>query len=172
LFYEFNGPLVGTVDEEGEKCHVLASVPGAPAAGAKQVTLEANLAICCATNTKTEEQRDVPLVDGSKITVGPVPLTIESVQDYDYDGYRQSFKLVSSEPADAIKSVSFLGPDGKVLVHKTIGGLFTTCGEGCYREDTEYALRQKVDRITVRVKYYSDVQLYRVPVKIVAGEGL
>lgn len=172
LFYEFNGPLDGTVYEDGEKCHVMASVPGAPAADAKEITLEATLAIRCAQATKTVEQRDIPLVEGSKITVGPVPLRIESVKDYDYDGYRQAFKLVSGETKDAIKSVSFRGPDGKALVHKTIGGLITSCGKGCYRHENEYGLRQKVDRVTVRVTYYSDIAIYSVPVKIVTREGL
>lgn len=172
LFYEFNGPLDGTVYEGGEKCHVLASVPGAPAADAKQITLEATLAIRCAQTTKTVEQRDIPLVEGSKITVGPVPLRIESVKDYDYHGYRQAFKLVSNQADDVIKSISFRGPDGKVLVHKTIGGLNTSCGKNCFRSETEYGLRQKVDRVTLRVTYYSDVEIYSVPVKIVTSEGL
>ncbi len=172
LFYEFNGPLDGTVYEGGEKCHVMATVPGVPAADAKEITLEATLAIRCAQATKTVEQRDIPLVEGSKITVGPVPLRIESVKDYDYDGYRQAFKLVSNQVDNAIKSISFRGPDGKVLVHKTIGGLNTSCGKNCFRSETEYALRQKVDRVTARVTYYSDVAIYSVPVKIVTGEGL
>lgn len=172
LFYEFNGPLDGTVYEGGEKCIVLASVPGVPAAGAKQVTLEATVAIRCAQNTKTVEQRDIALVEGSEITVGPVPLKIESVKDYDREGFRQSFKLVSGEPIDAIKSIGFRGLDGKVIVHKSVGGLITMCGDDCYRHETEYALRQKVDRVTVRVTYYSDVELYTVPVKIETSEGL
>ncbi len=165
------GPFNASVSEDGKMCQIAASVPGVPAHGAMKINFEATVAILCGADEKTEEQKDVALEAGSEITVGPVPLKVESAQPEDFGDTKFAITLNSSQPRDAIKSLEFVGADGEVIEHQSMGGgSFGFGDEMTYQ--TSFGLKKAVDKVTVRITYYSKVETYTVPVKIETGVGL
>ncbi len=165
------GPFNASVSEDGTKCQVTATAAGIPAHGALKIVFEGTVAILCGKDEKTEEQKDVALEADSKITVGPVPLTIESVQDQDFGDVKFMITINSSQPRDAIKQLEFVGDDGKVIEHESMGsGSFGFGEEMTYQ--TSFGLKAKVEKVTVRVTYYSNVETLKIPVKIETGVGL
>lgn len=165
------GPFNAALSSDGKLCQASVTVQGVPKSGATKLTFDGTLAIRCGKNEKTEEQKDVALEAQSAIKIGPTPLVVESVQDQDFGDVKFMVVLNSSQPRDAIKSIEFLDADGKVIEQQGMGsGSFGFGDEMTYQ--TNHGLKAKVDKITVRITYYADVETITVPVKIETGLGL
>ena len=169
--FGFFGPFNASISNDGQKCQVTATLPGVPKQGSTKINFDATLTILCGKDEKTEEQRDFALEPGSEITIGPVPLKVESAEDQDFGDVKFAVSFTSEKPRDAIKSLEFIGPDGEVLELQPMGsGSFGFGDQITYQ--ASYGLKEKVDKVTVRMTYYSAVETLTVPVKIETGVGL
>ncbi len=158
------GSFDSHLDRDGKRCFVSVSLPGIPAKGTQKIQFKATLVIHAGSQDKSEEQKDVPLKSGSEITVGPVPMRINSVQE-------RMITLHSDQPRDAIKWIDFFDSDGNVVEYDELGSNSTGFkGEQSY--SITYALHEKLDKVTVRITYLTDVETLTLPVNVEAGLGL
>jgi hypothetical protein len=163
-------PFDAMIASDGKVCVATVNASGTPAAGSIKIAFDGELAIRCGKDETSAEQKDVALEAGSKIDVGPTPLVVEAVQDQDFGDVKFMVTLNSSKPRDAIKAIEFLDADGTVIESESMGGgSFGFGDEMTYQ--TNHGLKTKVDKVTVRVTFYANVETILVPVKIETGVG-
>jgi hypothetical protein len=172
-----NSPLTAEIEPGGHSCYVDVKGPAVPAAGAGRISLKADLVFKCGEGEKTDEQKDVALTDGTKITVGPVPMTVKPGQGFGVNLPGQpaanqgtNITLRTERPLTAIKSVAFFGADGKEIKSQKTGFSGGGFGENI-QMDTWYRLEKKVDKVGVKVTYFEKIVNLSVPVDLSVGIG-
>ena len=84
---------------------------------------------------------------------------------------RMNVTLSANAPLDLIKSVTFLGPDGKPIRHRQTGtmsmGLF-----GHVQHSVTYGLQKKVSRLKLKVVHFERIESVKVPLAVETGVGL
>jgi hypothetical protein len=127
--------------------------------------------LLCGADEKTVEQKGLALKKGSKLTIGPVPITLGQIEDARFGEAKQMVTFESKQPLNAIKKVEFLSADGKPIKHQTMGS-----GQGGFNDDITYSvsfgLMQKLDSITLRLTYFNKVEELTLPLKMDIGPGL
>ena len=142
-----------------------------PAAGTKHVHVKARIAVECGSDVKTAEAKDVALKKGTALTVGPLKMTVGDVKDGGFQS-KMTVELSSKQPFTAVRKVTFLGPDGKVIKHRGAGsGSWSVFGKA-KTYTVSYGLAEKVDTVTVRFEYYGKVEKITVPIDVKVGLGL
>jgi SLA1 homology domain 1, SHD1 len=165
------GPLQAHIASGGHQCTLEVRAPNIPARGAAMIRLEATIVLQCGADEKTVEQKDVALKHGSKVTIGPVPMTVERVEDSNFGDAKMMLTLASSKSMDAIKEIAFLAADGSTIKHDSMGQ-----GQSGFNDnityEASYGLHQKVDAVTIQLTYFSKVEELPLPLKIDVGLGL
>ncbi len=165
------GPLQLNVAPGGHQCTLEVKAPQIPARGATTIQLDALVVLQCGADEKTVEQKGLALKQGSKITVGPVPMTVERVEDSNFGDSKMMVSLSATKSVDAIKEVAFLAADGSPIKHEQTGRGQSGFG-GNITYETSYGLAQKVDSVTIKVTFFNKVEELPVPLKMQIGVGL
>ncbi len=170
------GPFSATIQPDGHRATVEVHLPQTPARGATKVRLKGQLAFQCGAGEKTVEQKNLSIKDG-KITVGPVPMTFGQEDDGftppNFGGEAKpstSLSLHHARPLNSIKTLAFLGPDGKTLPSHRTGQMSSGFGDQ-QRFTTIYQVEGKVDRVSVKITYFDKVETLTMPLDIEVGVG-
>jgi len=159
------------ISKDGRTCAFEISGPSVPVKGAALIKLKAEVIIDCGRQEKTVRQEGVELVKGGEITVGPMPIKISAVRDGGWNGAKMTVTFTAARSFARIKSLSFIGPDGKAIKAAPSGsGHFGFMGNMTYEKS--YALHEKVDKATVEIEYFEKVEKFAVPIDVATGVGL
>jgi len=159
------------ISDDGHSCMLKISSPKTPAAGASKLIVKADIVLACGSDIKTAEQKDFALTKGSKLTVGPVPMKVQSVKDSSFGKAKMRVELISSKSFDAVKALTFIGADGKEIKYDSLGeGTSGIAGKMTYSK--AIGLHKKVDVVTVKVTYYQKIEKLTVPLNLTVGVGL
>ena len=160
----------GRISDDGHHCVLEIRSDSTPAPGAKELRLKADVVMLCGRDEKTAEQKGFALKEGSKLTVGPVPWQVKSVEEGGWGETKMTLRLTAKVGDDAIKELKFLGPDGKEVKHDVTGSAHWGFAEDVTYEKT-LGLAEKLDQVTVRVTYFDKVEKLTVPLEIGTGVG-
>jgi hypothetical protein len=165
------GPLQARVAAGGRNCALEIKAPKIPAHGATKIQLDATIVLLCGSDEKTIDQKDLALKKGSRLAIGPIPLTISQVEDARFGEAKQVITFESKQPLNAIRKVEFLSAGGTPIKHQAMGS-----GEGGFNDNITYSrsygLMQKVDSVTLRMTYFDKVEELTLPLKMEIGVGL
>ena len=170
-------PLTCQVDNEGHRVTLDVFGPRTPAAGAGKITVKADLVLKIGAVEKTAEQKELLLTAGSKLTAGPVPMTVEDNKAFNFGGLggpggpQTTLTLASRQPTSAIKALAFLDADGKPIGSQVLAQMDGAAFGNPGSFQTTYSLDKKVERVGVKVTYYEKIESLTVPVAIEAGVG-
>jgi hypothetical protein len=157
-------------DEPTDTCLLDVKTSTLPAAGAGRLELEAEVALISASGSVTNEQK-VKLEKGAKVTCGPVPMTLGSVEKSSFGGSALNVQLSSEQRMDAIKSVVFVDAKGNEIEVQPMGeGSFGFGGKKTYTKS--FGLPKKLGEVTVRITSYAKMGTVKLPVKLSIGMGL
>jgi hypothetical protein len=153
-------------------CLVQVQTDHLPAAGATRIIFRANLVLECGANERTVRQEGLPLRNSAAITVGPVPLRITGVEDVqDAGGMKMDVTFEHAKSLNVVKGIRFIGPDGQPIESTYLGRM-----EMGPPDDPPYQtvcrLARKVDKVTVEITYYDQIEKLNVPVDLAATVGL
>ena len=175
-----SSPLRAERGPDGRSCLVEVKGPGLPTPGASKIALKGTLVFSCGGGEKTDEQKDVPLKDGTKFNAGPVPMTVILGKNPGAGNFGfparpaapsgSEFTLRIEMPPTAIKSVAFLGADGKEIPIRASMSWSLNPGEATATE-TSYTLDRKVNKVTVKVRHVDHLETLSVPVNTTVGVG-
>lgn len=167
------GTTFNAISADGHTCSL--SVKGTkrtPTPGSKTLNVKATVSILCGSDEKFAEQKDLPLKVGTKITVGPVPMTIKKVSEEKWGKeIKTRITLESNKSFDPIKQIKFFDADGKRIPGSRIGrgrhGMF-----GKYIYTRTISLSGKVDEATLKMAYFGKTEKLKVAVDVSVGLGL
>lgn len=142
-----------------------------PAKGATSVRVKAIVVLKYGEGEKTAVQKDLKLKKGSKLTVGPVPWTIEKVGEPDYGNAALGITVTGSVSHATIKKLVFLDADGKEVEH-SIGARFSSGARNHMTYNVTYNFKKKVDVVTVKVIYFEKTEIVTIPIDLEVGVGL
>jgi hypothetical protein len=169
--FSFTPRLRADFAEDRHAGLIHATAPQRPVAGATKITLKADVVIKCGTGEKTAEQADIKFEKGTKITAGPVPMTIEQVEPSSFnDDYKMTVTLQAKAKLDSIKKIAFFDASGKEI-KSTKGGESSFTFAGSTQVDRGYMLAEKVDSATIKITYFEKLEDVVVPVEITTGVG-
>lgn len=158
------------VSDDGHECVFEIVSERTPAPGARSLHAEADVVLKFGRGEQTVMQRGLALKPGGRLTAGPVPMTIKSVQEDGWGDVRMIVTFTSLRSGEPIKHLAFLGPEGKAIDYQIVSqGRIGFAGLETY--ETSYGLHRKVARVTVRMTYFTSVGKLTVPVKLKAGVG-
>jgi len=165
------GPFSPRISKDGKDCIVKIKSGLIPASGASKIILKGQLGLKCGAELKTATQTGVVLKAGSTITAGPVPMKIASVKEGGWGGAKMTVTVTSTKPAVAIKTIAFLGADGKAIKHEVLSS-GSSGRPGSMTYETNFGLARKVDRVSVKIEYFSKVVAAKVPLDLRVSVGL
>jgi len=170
--FAFGAGWLGSNDisDDGKTCLVEIRSQSTPATGAKELKIRARLVLRCGGEVKTAEAKDVALNKGAKIAAGPVPMEISKVSKGRGEA-KLEITLKSSTSFDAIKSLTFIAPEGKVIKHRKTGSGRSGFGDK-YTYERFYSLYEEVKTVSIRIEYYDKIETLTVPIKLTTGVGM
>lgn len=141
----------------------------APAPGASRIRLAATVAVRVGTDLRTAEVKDVAFVKGTEVLSPAMPFRIGKCGKPQWGDAAMSVDLEADRDFDAIESMEFLAPDGRVIQSSNLGTSgMTFNGKGSYTRTM--GLKEKVTAATIRVRWYAKVE--SVPFRIDGEFGL
>ena len=143
-----------------------------PTPGSKALKVKATVLILCGSDEKFAEQKDLALKAGTKITVGPVPMTIKEVREQKWGKETNTLiTMESNKSFDPIKQIKFFDADGKRIPGRRTGsGHFGMLGKYTYTRTI--SLSAKADKATLKMAYFGKTEKLKVPVDVSVGLGL
>jgi len=141
-----------------------------PAKGAAKLSLRAEIVYRCGTGAETIAST-TQLTKGAAFPFGPVNVTIDEVKDASWGQSKMTFTLKSDKTFEAVKSVTFLDAEGKEIKHSAMGSGRMGFGKK-FTYTRSFGLHRKVEKVTVKVEYYSKIETVRMPLDLTVGVGL
>jgi hypothetical protein len=160
--------------DDRQSCVVSIQSKACPAAGATAVKIKAGVAMLCGSQEKTAEQKDVALKAGTKVTAGPIPMEIASVEARSGGEPATEVRFKGEAPeADLakLKGVTFLGADGKEIPSQSTGRM-NMGGDKKVSFEYGYELKGSPKQVTIKITWFDKVETLTVPVNATVGAGL
>lgn len=159
------------IDASGHLAKISIVSSKLPTRGAKAVSIKAIVGYISGIGSKNFEQKDVPLAKGAKITVGPVPMEIEQTSAANFDGPSLTVEFKSNKSFDAIRSLSFVGSDGKQIESSPSGsGSMGFAGNMTYTR--AYSLKGSPQKATLKISCFERTEKIAIPIDVTVGVGL
>lgn len=157
-------------EEPTDSCLLDIKTKTLPGSGAGKLELEAEVVLISASGSVTKDQK-VKLEKGAKITCGPVPMTLGSVEKSSFGGSALNVQISSDQRMDAVKEIVFVDAKGDEIEVQPMGeGSFGFGGKKTYTKS--FGLPKKLGEVTVRITSYAKMDTVKVPVKLSIGMGL
>lgn len=157
-------------DEPTDSCLLDIKTKTLPSGKAGRLEIEAEIALIAASGSQTKEQK-VQLKKGTKITCGPVPMTLGNVEKSSFGGSELNVQISSDQRMDAIKSLVFVDAKGKEIEVQPMGeSSFGFGGKKTYTKS--FGLPKKLGAVTIKITSYAKMEAVKVPVKLSVGMGL
>ena len=146
------------------------SSPGRPASGAKSITTSGTLVFKAATTKKTFKQENVTLSVGESIEAGPIKFKINAVSKPDWGDEPLQVTLETNRDISELAEIRFTNDAGELIKSRQasssrMGGL------GMVRIKHDYALAEKVDKVTIEMDYWTDMHDVVVPFELSTSVG-
>ena len=154
--------------DDGKTCGLQVEAPGLPAKDATKLKFSGDLVLRCGSTPKTAEQKNVALKVGSKIMVGPVPMTVKAVS---VTGNQTKIDLQSRASLERVIKIAFFDATGKAIGSQR-EGYSSDSIFGNYEITESYALSRKVTAATVKISYFDKVEKITVPINLETGLGI
>jgi len=157
-------------DEPTDSCLLDIKTKTLPAAKAGRLEIEAEVALVSASGTESKDQK-LALKKDTKITCGPVPMTLSNVEKSSFGGSALNVQISSDQRMDGVKAIAFLDAKGKEIEVQPMGeSSFGFGGKKTYTKS--FGLPKKLDQVTLRITSYAKMETIKVPVKLSVGMGL
>ncbi|HDY66088.1 MAG TPA: hypothetical protein ENH84_07660 [Phycisphaerae bacterium] len=179
--------LLPSVSDDHHTAMFSMTAPQTPAPGAKEIHFRGKVVVETGVDEKTEEQKRLLLKEGSEITVGPCLFKIKNIQAFGENNLQ--ITLTSDKSHSAIKTIEFIGADGKkIKTRKT--GQSSVGWDKNKTYDLYYSLTKEKEKgpkdktapkgaekmmselVTVRITYFTKVDKLEVPIDVKVGLGL
>ena len=159
------------LSKDGKACVLELTSPTLPVKGCSHLKVAGLITMLCATQTKEQVQKAVPMVNGSKISIPNLELTIDRAGKPDWGEEPFGLTLRSSRELDDVAEVRFFKTDGTEIKSKRMG---TSKMEilGARTVEWNYNLAERVDAATVKIFIWTDMQKKRVPFSLDVDVGL
>ncbi len=161
----------GVIESDHHTCTVQLYTPHVPAQGATRLRVQGSVVYRYGFDEKTVE-KEVDLKTGGTLKLGSVEASIGETAEQQrlMGGDRTVVSITTERSQDVFKDVVFLRPDGKPLAMQLAGSSSRSRG----REVTmtkHYATTEKIERLRVRITYFSAVASLKIPVSMETGLG-
>ena len=166
-----NGVKDSTIAEDGKAAMITIQGSSLPAAGATKLIAKGKVVFNVATKSKTHKSEKVAIKNDQKVTVGGISFTIKEVGKPDWGDAELSLTLKASQDLSAIKTVRFLGADGKEIKSDRGSRMRSAWGNKVTVE-WKYDLDKKTDQAVIEVEIWDDMQQVAVPFDIKTSIGL
>lgn len=143
-----------------------------PTPGSKALKVKATVSILCGSDEKFAEQKDLALKAGTKITVGPVPMTIKKVSEQKWGKETNTLiTLESNKSFDPIKQIKFFDADGnRIKGRRTSSGYSGMFGKYIYTRTI--SLSTQADTATLKMAYFGKTEKLKVAIDVSVSLGL
>jgi hypothetical protein len=143
--------------------------PGCPVKGATKVHIKGTIIALVGKDEKEVEKKDVALKDGLELEMGGIKLQLAKATGFGKTAADTRLTCTSERP---VISVTILDGDGKELpCRSTLSFHPSATGKGTTRGSITIT-GTKVERCTLRIKYFDSVEEVKVPVDLEVGPGL
>jgi hypothetical protein len=150
------------VSEDGK--HVMFQIVSrvAPKRGSKTLTVDAQVAFRVGLEATKSKLEDVRLEKGQTLKLGSLEATIKEIGEGWGDG--AELNLESKQDFDAIKSITFLGADGKPLESRRTGtGRFGWGND--YTYNASYSIPKDAKVSAIEVEWWTRVETIKVSIQ-------
>jgi hypothetical protein len=168
-----------SLSSDGQHSLLNLTLEDAPSAGATRFLLSGDVTTRLSMGVKTEEQKDVAVAVGCNIKAGSVSFTIKSLSAEPRGVEMVNapsaifLTLQSDKPLDAIRSIQFITADGEEIRCAFQKPVVAVDQPSVQREYfANCTLGKAIDRATVRVTYFDQVETVSIPIQLMAGVGL
>ncbi len=158
------------VSEDGHSLGFEISSKKMPASQASRLRIKANIVISVGADEKTATSK-ATLKNGQTVKLGALQVKISKVGKPDWGDAKLAVEFTSTKSFDAIKELSFIGPDGKEI-ESTQSSSSSGGFAGRMTYTRTYNLDKKVSQVTLKTTYFGDLRKVSVPVDVNAGVGL
>lgn len=142
--------------------------PTPPAHGARQLHVQGQLSVLCATGRETSPLLELPANNGGQLKVGPLTFTLaESKISTENDKSVRLVRLEVGRIGHLIDKLEFVDATGKPVEMKAAGWM-TFNGI----EARDYHLDPKLTRLQMRVTYFTKSEAVVVPLDLKIGVGM
>ena len=156
---------------DGKSCAIEVNSPNVPAKGSARIELAGEISVLCATQTHEEVQKNVPLVNGSKVVIPDLELTLDNVGKPEFGDAALGLTLRSTQELDEVADVKFFKLDGTEIKSKRMGmsrmELLST-----RTIEWNYNLAEKADAATIKIYRWTDAQKKKVAFSLNVEAGL
>jgi hypothetical protein len=128
------------------------------------------LAVVCGADETEAVQDGVGLVEGAKVTVGPVPMEVVAAED-EPGRKRRRVTFRYGGPDHALKSIAFLDESGKQIAADA-GARVRLSTLGWVSHIRTWYVPMGVKKVRVKVVYFGTTETLRVPIDLSIGVGL
>ena len=167
-FGAFNTSSFNAIGEDGHSLNFTLSSKDIPAHGAKEILVKAKAVVLVGSDVKEAETKNVSLAKDTAVKLGTIDAKISSAEKPKWgnkEGINVTFR--ASESFKSVKSLKFLGADGKEIESRRTGS--STMGT---THSVTYSLKAEVKTATIKVEYYSKTENVSVPLDLSVGVGL
>ncbi len=170
LAEQFDGILDLNLREDGSSGLLSFKTEELPSKKTTSLSIQGTIALVAGKETKTEEIT-IKIVEGGKIKLGQLEVTIDSVGEAFGEPFKQSIQVSTSKPFDSIKSIEFLDDSGNAI-ESGEGGSGMSGFNGEYTYSKSWELASDAKSVKAKVTYFTKTETIKVPVKLDFGLGL
>lgn len=160
-----------SLSKDNMRCSIEIDAPGLPSAGATSLHLTGEMALVFAKNKESHESGLVPLVKGTEIAAGPIPLTISATGKPQWGSSAFSVSLQASQNLESIADIKFFNNAGEELEARRGSTSRSSFGK-LVTVSWSYNFKEKVDEAKVVVSYWTDRKIVMVPIDQTFGLGM
>ncbi len=158
------------ISKDGHSLQFSISGPGTPASGAKEILVKGKIVVELGGGEKTAEQKDVELRIGSEIKAGPAPMIISKLGK-GWGKWKFQIELETGSAYKAIKKIAFFDEAGKEI-ESNKSGWSSSGSKEKKKYNLTYNLLKMVNKVTVKITYFSKLEKIAVPIDRKIGVGL
>ena len=159
------------ISADGKCCEVDIQTPNMPAKGSTNINIAGVVSMLVASRIKEQIQNKIPLVNGSKLALQNVDLTIDKVGKPELSDAPFGLTMRSNSELDQIADIRFFKGDGSEIKSKRTSTSRTELLSARTIE-WDYSLAEKVETATIKVYIWTDAQKKRIPFELKVGAGL
>jgi hypothetical protein len=142
-----------------------------PAGGAKSLTLKGKVVVLCSPRTREAVQKDVALLKGTQIELGPIKAEITDVRGEE-QGKRLYVDFTNDTGPEVLKELRFEDAQGKEIKSRQFDSSSAESGGKTILDVKFYDLAGNPDKVTVKAVYYEKIEKFEVPVDLTVSLGL
>jgi hypothetical protein len=143
-----------------------------PAKGVRALRIRGNVVVRTAAGQRAAPVATVPLTVGTQFHLGPAAVTIARAGKARWGGNGFEVALKSDSKIEQLSEIKFFDAAGHEIQSSRSGTSRIRFNGAVQQVQVTYRLHQKVAKVTVRARYWTDVRAVAVPLNLTAPIGL